>query len=1620
SPDGALVWPVPPDASGDYPVTVGVADPSGARDQMTFTLRVPPAQPDLAVVKLLVPAGVDTDAPFNVTLRESNLGRAAAKGPWSAKVWLSRDAQWDAGDTLLGTYPFAGTLLPGQFIERTLQFRAPRTVGRFHVLASTDADNTVVEVSEANNLAVAGPLDVAAAYGATVSTDFESGVSGTPVPLRGTATLRGGGPAAFALVNLHVFVRGTHRVISALADAAGHFAANFLPLPGEAGEYSVGAAHPGADTAPVQDTFRLLGLRAEPGQATVSLAALGRATQPLDLVNLSQAALTGLTLTVEGAPAGLDVAATLPPRLEGDARTGIEVSIQSTVDADWAGTVRLRIVTAEGPQVVVPLEVRVASLVARLATDPAALRVGVLRGGQALATLTLRNDGGRATGPLHVALPPVPWITVVESQPLAPLAPGESRLVTLQFRPPSDTPPGLQDGAIGIGDGHAATTVPFALGVLSESFGELRVEAVDEYTFYAEGTPRVSGARVVVHDATGETVVGEATTGPDGRAVFPRLREGWYTVDVTADDHRPARASAFVGVSEPAEVQAFLPREAVKYFFGVEEVAFEERTRVTIETVFETAVPMPVVTLEPNLIDLEAIAQDRSEFEVTVTNHGLIAAKALRLAFHNSAGWRFSTVQTDFGDLPARSSITVPVILERLAPTPVAARSAAPAAVGGGCPGFDAIYQLVCGRQTNSYLVPGGTSGGGCGAFGQIDPGGVGGEGGFIHPVGFAAGTPVPCEPCLADVAKALQACALNFIPLGPIPGAIRDVYGCVSAPSVLGCLGAVVSVAAAAGKEIPGLGTAISTLDCLLGLRAAADACAADGLGGPGGGGGGTGGGGTGGGGGTNPHAGVAARRSAAPANTITQVVPGLDGIRTQIDRLSAILGPYGFILGDPAFLARGQGAKAQAFLDAFLAAQTPESDGGLVLTQTEIATLLAGTRPDGVTDAMVLRFAARWNRTLDYAGRGIFRTTDVPPGQSTDFLALDLLLPIAKAAAEALAANEADGFLEPMDAVRAATDRLRATLASAAAGGSVCAHVRIRLDQDVVQARQGFKASLEIDNGGTAPLENLRVELVLLDASGAAATARFAVLPPELAAITAVDGTGVLPAGAIGKANWLIVPGVGAAPTPEAERYAVGGTLAYTQAGVHVTIPLAPVSIRVLPVPRLTLQYFHERDVLSDDPFTPGIEPTVPYSLAVLVNNHGAGTARSLRITSSQPQIVENEKGLLIGFQLIATEVEGANLNPGLTADFGDVGPDQTKIGRWLFTSTLQGQFIAYSATFEHLGPLSGHPEAASVQDVSIHELIHVVRAVGPDDDRRIDFLVNEVPDDDFLPDTLYRSDGKTNHVGVLRTAVPGAPPSADRRTTTLTIAPQPGWTYLRVPEPSAGTLALRRVLRPDGTEVPFGDNVWVTDRTFVAGGRRPVYEHNLHLFDFVPAGSGPIAYTLVYELPPAPDLLPPESHVAALPAASRAQFPVSWDGTDNGSGIASFDILVSTDGGPFVTWLAGTTGRSALFAGVFGRHYDFVSVATDAAGNRESTPATPDASTTVSRTNQPPAFPGPFAVSVDEGATAVVDAHATDGDVPRDRIAYRLDADAPPGARIHPSTGLVTWPTGEGTGP
>jgi hypothetical protein len=133
--------------------------------------------------------------------------------------------------------------------------------------------------------------------------------------------------------------------------------------------------------------------------------------------------------------------------------------------------------------------------------------------------------------------------------------------------------------------------------------------------------------------------------------------------------------------------------------------------------------------------------------------------------------------------------------------------------------------------------------------------------------------------------------------------------------------------------------------------------------------------------------------------------------------------------------------------------------------------------------------------------------------------------------------------------------------------------------------------------------------------------------------------------------------------------------------------------------------------------------------------------------------------------------------------------------------------------------------------------------------------------------------------------------------------------------------------------------------------------------------------------------------------LPTTTTSRsIALTWSGQDNagGTGVATYDVYVSDNGGRYKPFMTSTTATSALFPGVNGHTYSFFSMATDNAGNKQATPTAAQATTklqvrvltsTTLATSRPTIVPGQPVTF-----TATVTAAGTGNGAPTGRVTFK----------------------------
>ena len=417
---------------------------------------------------------------------------------------------------------------------------------------------------------------------------------------------------------------------------------------------------------------------------------------------------------------------------------------------------------------------------------------------------------------------------------------------------------------------------------------------------------------------------------------------------------------------------------------------------------------------------------------------------------------------------------------------------------------------------------------------------------------------------------------------------------------------------------------------------------------------------------------------------------------------------------------------------------------------------------------------------------------------------------------------------------------------------GNIPCAELQLQLDQTLKLTRTAFQGTLEISNQETSgPLTQILVDLHVTDTNGHAADGLFSVsVHPVISGdLTAADGTGQLPANSTGSVTYTFIPSEGAALTSPTQ-YLIGGTLSFIDPDTHLllTTPITSLPITVNPQPKLRVNYFLQKDVAGDDPFTVEVEPSKPAVLGILVTNTGGGTANGLAITTSQPEITQNLSGLDNRFVIVSTQVGNQPQTPSLDLQFGDVLSGQTVDATIQMTSTYQGIFKDFTAGYTHSPDLGGTLTSLIDHDhVQTHELIHAGNFAAPGGNGSTDYLVNDIPDANSLPDTVYLADGTTAPVQIASNVSVSGLISNSQLSVQVTAQVSSGWNSLQLPDPGVGYV-LNRVIRSDGKVIPVQDCAWTTDRTFSSSGSSLV-NYQLHLLDLNNTSNTAWTYTVSY---------------------------------------------------------------------------------------------------------------------------------------------------------------------------
>ena len=1443
--DVPLVGEVDGEVDGNQQVTIQ-AEAAGFNTGIVLVIVTDNNKPDFEFTEVVLPNTVIPaleSFPFRAYI--TNTGFATAPTGAVLEGYLSEDVILDENDILVGTYTIDEPLLVGDTLEVWDVAVSPYEAGPYYLIFEINPESILTEIQYINNISSAIALEIEPDYLGTAIVDELTFLQGESVTIYGSSTNGDGTPFPNAELEIYVVTGSIRQEFLVTTDESGNYSFVFEPLANEAGHFIVGASFPDMGAEVAQDEFDILGVEINAGDYLIWEVLLNEPqTGMLSIKNRSDVALTNVSVEALSLPSGVSLEFDAIPILQGNETLTVDYTITGTEVSPIGSYQEIPLLITsdenmaqDGTTVYYFCQAQAGYISAEISS----INRTISQEQSNFLEFRIFNNGEGETGDITVDLPPVDFMSLVSLEVIPSLSSGDTSLVIIEFIPAESLPlntPASGSIVINASNGNYLT-IPYAVEKVSEETGGIIVDVVDQYTYFTDEAPHVANASVKIsHYFTGE-IFAEGFTDANGLFEADSLPEGILRIVVQAEQHDGYDNVITILPGTEITETIFLSYQAISFTWDVVPTEVEDVYQIDLVMDFETNVPMPVVTIEVPDTMPQLFGTETFNFYATLTNHGLITARDVELNFPtDNPDYEWITNYTP-ADLLAQQAIQVPVVMQRKTAGKVANETEEYDDViqniseelniknhpneklignrlSSHCVGFVfAPHWYECGgngiwqqagemfRIEGEICSNGPDSGGGSGPItGTFNgcpgcPGGSPNSGNNIPTIS----TEIGCNACLNSIVStalscypptAAAGCALGLATAGSWAGVAVTVPGCIL-KKPFGCA--------------YGVGTSIGTCVFipLLGLD-----------------------------GGSNRLAYPNGAFKELDESSLSPI------ILLTIDDLNQVYLAY---VANNDYLEEHFGALVDnENLMAFIAAVSYFMDEQLPINSTDVENIKIDLQNYDIAESEIDAFVVRWNQTQEAWSQGIYVPNATYPNIINQDSVASYIAQIESVHDYALSRGYSS--IEEMH-----TESLDIIIEEGEANSSVCSTVSIQISQQLTMTREAFEGTLGVVNGHpTDAIDSLYLNLEILNPQGVLSNDLFQIEVIGLNELSAVDGTGTLGSQQEGSATILFIPEPGAAPTVPIS-YSFGGSVSYLDpfSGLMVTVPLIPATLQVNPSPDLYLHYFMQRDIYGDDPLTESIEPIIPAELAVMVENNGYGTAMGVVIESSQPEIIDNEKGLAIDFNLIGSNLQGTPANMGLNnINFGDISPLSTKIGQWYFTSSLLGHFVNYETNLVHLSSY-GNPDLSLVSGAELHELIHSISVYSLDDGID-DFLVNEIQDAEETPDAIYLSQGNLIYdVFPAETGEFTGNILAAGNTNTLHVTPsQVGWNYIKLDDPGNGNFEIVSVTRSDGQEIPL-KNAWLSHVT-LPDSQEPIYEDKFHFVDDF-ADFGEITYTVVW---------------------------------------------------------------------------------------------------------------------------------------------------------------------------
>ena len=1403
----------------------------------------------------------------------------------------------------------------GETVVMKKEIVMPSSVGTYKVFAIVNDGNEVKELCNTNNSSKMETVKTVSPYSISIHSDKGVYNLGDKALISGNIT---GNEVSEKQVEIYVINDSYRHVISTKTDAQGSFSVEYEPYSGQMGHFIAGACYPKEGLRTEMLSFDYYGIKRVSNTAITCEALFGdEYSGKYSISNPSNLPLSNVTVEVVSKPENCNVSVSCPSNVTANSVFDVEYNINATSvsEGDSWQKIELNVKSDEGVALATTLYYYCRNKQGQIKAEVARINTTMIKGALRDYPFIITNTGKGETGKITLELPS--WMNSVTPREMASLGSGDSTTVILRFKPTDDMQLNVPvSGSIGINCFNGkGLSLPFYIEPVSESTGTLIIDVCDENSYYTTEKPHVAGASVVVSHPTTGAVITSGSTGEDGKfsAVLP---EGYYAVSVSAPNHNSYRNNLLVDPGVEKTTVVNLSIEAITVDWKVEETTVEDEYSIITTVKYETSVPVPVVVLNmPTSIDAKSLPEGESlVFYATLSNKGLITAQDVQLELptgFNALKFEALAYNTPFALAP-QQSVLIPVKVTHVgssaaSATRVMARDSN--IDNDPCVGqVGTLYYWDCGldRKWHRYGIalqlgtcksddPSTWDNSGNGSYGGGPGSGWGGSGfgpgiGGGTYYGSSSGSSnvtttedKGCEPCQNGLLIAGLKCASHFV--GDAVETLQSLMGLFTdddnssddgdeesddTPSIRNQADGIYDLLEQIASTFDTCVNAQSDFDgvykCYSEASKTIDQMFDDAV--------------------------TAAFGHVVPAEKLAKyksigkkILKWKKWVDIAAECANDFVHACDHIKDTTSNSKRAIVHESKSFVNSVL--EELDVVHNRLNAFSNVNNVMWGEEKEwydvSYEEMCIL------NDSIDFLHASYediekFKPDALSQQQFREFferrksyLSGNMLELVADKLNQAIIEMQSTrehfskmGYFTPSDYTKKNVAEMWRLINDNSS--SVCASITLQFSQKMTMTRQAFRGTLTVFNGhDTEAMRDVKLTLEVKDEDGNVATSHeFQINPEKLTGFggeLSLNSGWTLDAGQTGVSTILFIPTKYAAPTVE-KRYAFGGTLSYVDpfTGLTVTRILAPVTLTVKPSPNLDLTYFMQRDIKGDDPLTLDVvEPCEEAEFSLLINNKGYGDATNVKMVTDQPKIIENEKGLLVDFELMSSQLNGEDktlaLGGSVTTDFGTIPAMSTAYAQWWIKSSLLGHFTDYNVEATHVTSYD-NPDLSLLNDVTIHELIRSVDA-STAQKNLIGFMVNDIIDAEDTPDMMYLSDGEIEAVSMVKDAVINR---VDKTTYTLTISQTiSGWNYGNIIDPSYGLSELKKVVRnSDGKEIALR-NFWQTDRT-LRDGKDPLYENRIHFVDNLSSVSGE-TYTLTFE--PLPELMLAVASIDGVPA-------------------------------------------------------------------------------------------------------------------------------------------------------